>query len=318
MAKAATLEGSQRPNVLARFGQEHARVFFFSLGKLVKNPIGTLMTVAVIGITLALPAALHVLLKNVNAVSYSWESSLQASLFLKESVTRERGEALARELSSRPGVSQSQYLSREQALEEFRQLSGFGEALDLLSENPLPAVVTVTPRRELPKEQVKALLADLAQLPEVDQAKLDQEWLERLYAILEIAQRLVWLVAGLLALAVVVIVGNTVRLDIESRREEIEVMKLIGAPNSFIRRPFLYTGFWFGLLGAVLAYVFVWAALLAVSDPARDLAALYQSSYRVAPLSAAATLAMFGAGVLLAWFGAFWSVARRLSGIEPK
>jgi cell division transport system permease protein len=212
----------------------------------------------------------------------------------------------------------TEYVSREQALAEFRELSGFGEALDLLSENPLPALVLVTPQRELGQAQINALVESLARLPEVEQAKLDQKWLERLYALLEIARRLVWMIAGLLGLAVIVVVGNTIRLDIENRREEIEVMKLIGAPDGFIRRPFLYSGFWYGLLGGVLGFIFVWAALLSIIGPTRQLALLYQSGFTLSGLSFSGTVAMLAAGIALGWLGAFWTVARHLSRIEPR
>lgn len=317
MASAAQ-EASKRPSMFTRFSQEHARVFFFSLGKLWVNPLGTLLTASVIGITLALPAGLHVLVKNVAAVSYSWESTLQVSLFLKDSVNREHGEKLANDIGARPGVSKTKYVSREQSLAEFRELSGFGEALDLLDENPLPAVVVVSPRRDLGKDQIGALVQEFSALPEVEQAKLDQKWLERLYALLDIASRVVWLVAGLLGLAVIVIVGNTVRLDIENRREEIEVMKLIGAPHGFIRRPFLYTGFWYGLFGSLIGLIFVFAALLIIGGPTRQLSALYQSGYALSGLSFNGVLTMFAAGILLGWLGAFWTVSRHLSKIEPR
>lgn len=303
--------------LLTRLAQEHARVFFFSLGKLWQNPVGTLLTAAVIGITLALPAGLNVLLKNLSAVSYSWEGTLQASLFLKDSVNRDRGRKLAAEIGERPGVSKARYISREQSLAEFRELSGFGEALDILSENPLPAVIIVTPQREQTKEQVKELIDGLGKLPEVEMAKLDQKWLERLYAVLEIVERGVALIAGMLALAVIVIVSNTIRLDIENRREEIVVMKLIGAPNSFIRRPFLYTGLWYGLAGAIIACLFVEGVLLALSGPSRRLADLYESGFTLAGPSLGGVLTMFAAGILLGWAGAFWTVTRHLGRIEP-
>lgn len=308
----------QQLSPLGRLAQDHARVFFFSLGKLWINPLGTLLTACVIGITLALPAGLHVLLGNVAAVSSSWESTLQVSLFLNDNTPRERGEALAAEVGRLPTVTKSLYVSREQSLTEFRALSGFGEALDLLDENPLPAVVVVTPDRSLSQPQIQALVDELARRPEVGQAKLDQKWLERLYALVAIASRLVWLIAGLLGLAVVIIVGNTIRLDIENRREEIEVMKLIGAPDGFIRRPFLYAGFWYGLLGGIIGFVFVLVALLTISGPAQQLSALYQSAYSLSGLSFGDVLAMFAAGVLLGWLGAFWTVARHLSQIEPR
>jgi len=309
--------GNARQGWPQRWAQDHLRALFATLGRLFRTPMSTFLTAAVIGITLSLPASLHVLLRNVSAVSYSWEGSLQASLFLKDSVTPERGRALAQSLAARPGVARASYISREQSLAEFRDLSGFGEALDLLSDNPLPAVIVVTPQRNLGEGPTNQLLDALSQLPEVEVAKLDQKWLERLYAILAIVERGVLIVSALLALAVVVTVGNTIRLDIENRREEIIVMKLIGAPDSFIRRPFLYTGFWYGLFGGLIAWLLVHAALEALAGPARRLAGLYDSAYQITGPSAGSVLALLAAGVLLGALGSAWTVGRHLGRYEP-
>ncbi len=289
-----------------------------TLGRLWREPVSTFLTAAVIGITLALPAGLHVLVQNVSAISYSWEGALQASLFLEDEVTPERGRTMVRELEKRQDVAKASYISKEQSMAEFRELSGFGDALDLLSDiNPLPAVVVVTPRRGIEKERVQALMNQLALLPEVEVAKLDQKWLERLYAILEIIERAVLLLAAVLALAVVVTVGNTIRLEIEARREEIIVMKLIGAPDSFIRRPFLYTGLWYGLGGGAFAWLLVQGAIFALTGPARRLAGLYESSYTLVGLDAQATLIVLLAGIALGVFGSAWTVGRHLGRYEP-
>lgn len=311
-------EGSPLPSLAARLGQEHARVFFFSLGKLAQNPVGTFLTALVIGITLALPAGLHILTQNLSAISYSWEGSLQMSLFLKDSVSRDQGVKLATELAGTPGVVHAEYISREQSLTEFRELSGFGEALDILEENPLPAVIAVTPDRAQGKDEVDALLAQFARLPQVELAKMDQKWLERLYAILAIVERAVLMIASLLALAVVVIVGNTIRLDIEARREEIVVMKLIGAPDSFIRRPFLYTGFWYGFAGALFAILLLVVGMAAMAGPSRQLGDLYQSQVLPSGLGVREVASILGSGILLGLAGAFWTVTRHLSRIEPQ
>lgn len=302
---------------LLRLGQEHLRVALYTLGRLWRSPFSTLLTAAVIGITLALPAGLHVLVRNVNAVSYSWEGSLQASLFLKDSVTPEGGRALTAALENRPDVARAQYLSREQSLAEFRELSGFGQALDLLEDNPLPAVVVVTPARELERADMDRLVDALSALPEVEVAKLDQKWLDRLYAILAIIERVVALIAGLLALAVVVTVGNTIRLDIESRRDEIVVMRLIGAPDSFIRRPFLYIGMWYGLAGGVLAWTLVHGALWLLAGPAQRLAGLYDSRFSLAGLPWDASLLVLVGGVVLGMAGAALTLGRHLDRYEP-
>ena len=310
-------ERFERPNWVRRWSQENARVLFATLGRLCREPVSTFMTAAVIGITLALPAALHTLVANLSALSYSWEGALQASLFLKDTVSAEHGRELALKLQARRGIARAAYVSREQSLAEFRELSGFGEALDLLTDNPLPAVIVVTPVRELDQSAVGRLVDELGRLPEVEVAKLDQKWLERLYAILAIVERAVLIVSVLLAVAVVVTVGNTIRLDIENRREEIVVMKLIGAPDGFIRRPFLYTGIWYGVFGGGIAWALVDGALRALAGPAQRLAGLYESSFRLSGIAWDAGLMLVGAGVLLGVLGSAFTVGRHLSRYEP-
>ena len=316
MASTAETAG-ERPNWLKRWALENLRVLFATLGRLCRQPGSTFLTSAVVGITLALPAALHVLLTNVSAISYSWEGSLQASLFLKDSVSQERGRELARIIQDRRSVTSASYISREQSLAEFRELSGFGEALDLLADNPLPAVIVVRPKRELGQAEVSRLLDELARLPEVEVAKLDQKWLERLYAILAIVERGVLILSALLALAVVVTVGNTIRLDIENRRDEIVVMKLIGAPDGFIRRPFLYTGLWYGVFGGLIAWVLVDGALRALAGPAQKLAGLYESSFRLVGITWESGLAVLAAGVVLGVLGSGLTVGRHIARYEP-
>lgn len=307
-----------RPSFLSRFAQGHAREVAFTLRHFYHNLSGALLTCFVIGITLALPAGLHTVVRNINAVSYSWETTLQASLFLKDSTTPAQAQALTEKLKDRPGVANAIYMSREQSLAEFKALSGFGAALDLLETNPLPAVITITPVKGVQRPVIDVLVAELGQLSEVEVAKLDRQWLDRLFALLALVQRLVLLIAGVLSLAVIVIVGNTIRLDIEARRAEIVVMKLIGATDGFIRRPFLYTGLWYGLVGGAIAWALVAAAVIALSAPARELAGLYGSDYRLQGLPLDATMVMFVAGVVLGWFGAWWTVSRHLHAIEPQ
>ncbi len=300
------------------YAREHLRVLLFTLRRLVKNPGGSLLTAAAIGITLALPAGLHLVLQNVSLLSYSWESSVQASLFLRDTVSNAEGEALARELTRREGVANATYISREKALAEFRQLSGFGEALDVLQENPLPAVIVVRPHTDHGPQQIDQLVRELGDLPSVDQARLDTAWLERLYAILDIVQLAVQIIGGLLALAIIITVGNTIRLDIQSRREEIVVLKLIGATDAFIRRPFLYTGTCFGLLGGILAWLLVSLGLWTLSSPVEKLASLYQSNYQLSGFGFGPSLALLGGAMLLGWIGSWWTVARHLGEIEPR
>jgi cell division transport system permease protein len=308
---------ARRPSWLSRQLQDHARAIAATLGAIRRRPVGMLLTAFVVGITLALPAGLHTLLRNLDTVSGGLQGTLRTSLFLRDSVDADRGLELSQSLAKKEGVVDARYIPRDKALEEFRRYSGFGDALDMLKDNPLPAVIVVTPDSHAPQARIDALLKQLAALPEVEQAKLDRQWLERLYAIVDIVKRAVLMIAALLALAVLVVIGNTIRLDIESRREEIVVLKLIGAGNAFIRRPFLYTGLWYGLAGAILACLLVQAGVFALAAPAQHLAGLYDSAAHLRGLSAGALAAVFVTGILLGWIGAFWTVSRHLGRIEP-
>lgn len=311
----------QTPPAPARLAQQHARDAIDALGRLYRAPLASALTAMVIGITLALPAGLQVLLKNLDTLSYRWQESVAASLFLSDSLSEQAGRALTAQIAARPDVAAADYISRAQALAEFKRLSGFGDAVDAvdaLAENPLPAVIAVRPEAGLAAAAVAKLVTDLGALAGVDQAKLDQLWLRRLYAALDLARRAVNIIALLLGLAVVFIVGNTIRLDIENRREEIAVMKLLGATDSFVRRPFLYTGFWYGALGGLLAWLLLSACLLALAAPVRRLAGLYGNQGGLAWPGGGDTLTLIGAGIALGWLGALISVGRRLRAVQPR
>lgn len=301
-----------------RWRLNHHRDFHNSIIRFRRNGAAALLTSMVIGVTLALPAALHCLLRNVSTLSYSWESSLQVSLFLKDEVTLPQGEALAQTLRQQAGQSAIRYMSREQSLQEFRTLSGLGEGLSALDSNPMPAVITITPRKGISRPDLEAMLEPLKALREVEAVAFDQLWQERLYGFLDLIQRFVLVIAGVLSLAVLVVVGNTIRLDIEAKREEIEVVKLLGASDSFIRRPFLYTGFWFGFTGGLIAWLLVQLLAMAVYGPAQTLAALYNTEFTPAGLDLVASAVLFAAGIMLGITGAWWTVSRRLGEIEPR
>lgn len=296
----------------------HVQVFLYSLGELSRAPLSSMMTVAVIGIALALPSGLHVILKNVQHVTRGWDGAAQISLFLTSGMPDEPIAEFRQRLLDMPEIDDVSYISREQALEEFRAHSGFGEALDALDANPLPPVLVIHPTREQSAPAaVGTLLARLQALEQVDIAQLDLQWVKRLYGIMEIGRRGVFIVAALLALAVMLIIGNTIRLAIENRRDEIEIMKLIGATNAFIRRPFLYSGMWYGALGGLFAWLLISIGLWLLRDPVSRLSSLYHSEFQIAFLDAGTTLAMLFAGTLLGLLGSWLSVGRHLSAIEP-
>lgn len=298
--------------------QRHAQVCLEALGRLFRAPGSSLLTIAVIGITLALPTGLHLLLKNVNAVRYSWEGSIQASLFLKKTVSEQDGRQLAQQIGEQAGVKSTRYISRDQALKEFKKLSGFGGALKALNKNPLPAVIVVQPRPGLKPARIQAMVKALGKRPEVAQAKLDQAWLQRLHAILAIVQRCAMVIAGMLAFAVIIIVGNTIRLDIQNRKDQIEIMKLLGASDGFIRRPFLYTGLWYGLWGGILAWIMVHVALWLLAGPVGRLTGLYNSAFTLVGLGFRGSLSLLATGLLLGWLGSWLAVGRHLRAIRPR
>lgn len=303
---------------LAAWRLHHREMLVAGFARLYRRPVATGMTVAVIGIALALPASLLVLVQNVRQVSGSWEGAARISVFLKQGLGDQDVQQAVASVRAIDGVADVRVITAAQALAEFKTRSGFGDAVNLLGENPLPAVLIITPDAAHSAPQTASRLGQaLQQLPQVDQVKLDVQWLRRLQAILNILGRGVWIVGCLLGLAVILIVGNTIRLDIEGRRTEIEVSKLIGATDRFIRRPFLYYGAGYGLVGGLLAWLLVSLSLGLLAGPVRHLAGLYGSGFTLSGEGLTGALLLLAGGALLGWLGAWLAVARHLRDIEP-
>lgn len=296
----------------------HLQTLVGSLGRLAGQPVATAMTMAVIGIALALPASLHLLVTNLQSLSGHWDDSIELSLYLEHGQSAARAAALAEELEAWPQVDAVQLITADEALARFREGSGLGDAVDALEVNPLPHLIAVRPAAgHEDADAIEALAALLKDLPEADIVQADTDWVRRLFAMLEIARRLATLAAGLLAVGVLVIVGNTIRLDIENRRDEIEVTKLVGGTDGFIRRPLLYGGFWYGLGGGLVALVVVTLGLFALAGPVERLSGLYGTGYRPAGLGAAGALMLVLVGAALGWLGSWISATRHLRRIEP-
>ena len=303
---------------LNNYAARHLQTLFYALGQLSLKPFSTLMMVAVIGIALAMPAGLHVLLKNVQQVLAGWDGAAQLSLFLHHEVKEAQAQALADKLRARNGIASVDYISSEQAMDEFKRLSGFGEALKALEENPLPPVLVVHPALEMQgPELLSRLREELAGEQAVEIAQLDMQWIKRLYALMDIGKRGVLVLAAMFALGVLLVVGNTIRLAIQNKRDEIVIIKLIGGTDAFIRRPFLYSGFWYGLLGGVVALLLIESALLFLSGEVNNLAALYSSDFRLATTDLATAGALLLGGLLLGLGGSWLAVGRHLRAIEP-
>jgi cell division transport system permease protein len=300
------------------FVQRHAQVALDSLGRLYRNWIPTVMTAAVIAIALAMPCGLYLLLGNLERLSGSWEGQASMSIFLKQDITDTRAQALLAQVEKWPEVESVQLITPKQALEEFGQQSGFADVLGVLEENPLPYVLIVLPAGEYIDPVAAGTLRDrFSGLPETELAQLDLQWVQRLAAILDIAHRVILIISVLLALAVMLVVGNTIRLEIQNRREEILVTKLIGATNGFVRRPFLYGGIWYGVLGALIAWGVVEAGFWLLSEPVSRLAGLYRSDFSLETLPVQLLGILLAGGTLLGLLGSWLAVGRHLDAIEP-
>lgn len=312
------LQAPRRTGVVSGWFMRHLRTAGTALGRITRQPFASLMTMLVIAVTLALPAALHLVVKNARSLSASWDNALDFSVYLKGDVAEEQARRIAYIVSQRADVASVRFVSADEALEEFRAMSGFGAALDHLTVNPLPHTLVVRPAEGNTEVSIGLLNEELGNLPETDFVQVDTEWVRRFHAILAILERTILIGAALLGAAILVIIGNTIRLDIQNRREEIEVTKLIGASNAFVRRPFLYSGVWYGLAGGLLALALVAYGLHALEEPVARLAGLYDSAFNVLELDAAESLAIVATGVLLGLVGSFVAATRHMRRIEPR
>jgi cell division transport system permease protein len=304
-------------NTIRHYFGLHRANFVGALRRLASQPFASLLTVLVIATALALPAGLRVAVNNADAVSDSWQGAADFTVYLKLDVSEEAARRTAHSIEQRNDVARVTVIDRDAALAEFRARSGFGEALDALGGNPLPHTLVVSPASGIASD-VEALAKAVAALPETDLVQVDTAWVARLRAMLALADRLVDFATVLLGLAVAIVIGNTIRLEINNRSVEIEVTKLVGGTDGFIRRPFLYLGLCYGVAGALLALAIVALALVLLRPPVRALAELYGSSFALAGLSLRESGALLLGGGLLGWAGAGLAAARHLRAIEPK
>lgn len=296
----------------------HKQNAVLAFDELRQQPLASLLTIAVIGIALALPAALSLLVQNGRSVAGSMEEVRDFSVYMQPGQTVEAAEDLAGRLRLKAVVREVRLITAEQALEEFREASGLDNALEALETNPLPHTLVVRPDIEVAPEALESIAEELRSNPAVDQVRIDTDWVRRLNAILELLNRSVWIAAILLITAVIIIVGNTIRLDIQNRRDEIEVYKLLGASNGFVRRPFLYTGICYGLTGGVFGLILLVISALVLAEPIERLTGLYGSQFVLRGLNIATIGAVLGGGLLAGWGGAWSAVSRHISAIQPK
>jgi cell division transport system permease protein len=284
---------------LGAWADHHVYSFVASLGRVLGKPWSTVLTVGVMAVALAMPLGLWLVLGNVSRFSGQVQQSREIGVFLKPEVGAARATALAAELRARNDIASVQLRTPEQGLAQLRA-AGLGESIDALGgDNPLPSLLVVTPAGD------EALLAEsLQSLPEAELVQHDAVWRQRLDGWLRFGNRVALVLASLLGLGALLVVGNTVRLDIQSRREEIGVLQHLGASDGFIRRPFLYLGAWYGLAAGVLAIALLGSAALALRAPVGELAASYGSRFTLAGFDPAASIAVVAGAALLGWIGA--------------
>ncbi|KTD49847.1 cell division ATP transporter FtsX [Legionella rubrilucens] len=296
----------------------HLQAATNSFNFLCRRPLATMMTVIVIAIALALPALFWVFSDSLNQLTADWQRGGHISLYLKQPLSTADQNKTLIQIQETEGVGHATLKTPEEGMQELQKQEGMNDIMRYLPENPLPAVIEVIPAVGIDTPlKVDQLYARLKALPDVEQAKLDIEWVTRLHAILGFASKTAHALMALLACAVVLIVGNTLRLAIHNRHEEIQVLKLIGATDAFIVRPFLYSGVWYGLVGAIFAVLLVNIFMLSIAVAVQELASSYQMHYPLLGLSVKQAYLIVFAAILLGWLGARLSVKRQLAAIEP-
>jgi cell division transport system permease protein len=290
---------------------QHAAALRDSLRRLTASPLATLLNVLVIGVALSLPLGLYLALSQLQGLSRQLSGDPQVSIFLALDASSAEAAEVQRRLRAHPRVAQVRFIPRAEALDDLKRNAGLSDILDNLQRNPLPDAFVATVADNRP-EWLESLREEAAGWAKVAHVQLDSEWARRLHAALRVGRTLTFLLGALLACALVAVTFNTIRLQILTRREEIEVSRLIGATNPFIRRPFLYFGAIQGVAGGVTAWLVVAIAVWILNRDLAGLAALYASTWRLGPLppADAAALLVFSSG--LGWLGAWLSVSRHL------
>lgn len=295
----------------------HSTSAIESLLRLFQTPLQSGMTWLVVAIAVTLPATFFVALTNLEQLTQQWQKNSEMSVFLRQNAHEKAINELQQRWSARADIAQLTYMSPTDALAEFRLHSGLGRIVDSLEQNPLPGVLLIQPKTSIPS-LLENLQQELAREPLVTEVRIDMQWIRRLQEFMRLAERLVLALSGLLTLGLLVIIGNTIRLAIENRRDEILIIKLVGGTNAYVRRPLLYTGLWFGLGGGILAALLLAIGLRWLGNPIAQLANLYQSSFQLHGLGLTGSLQLILMTGLIGLLGAWLAVGRHLSQIEPR
>jgi cell division transport system permease protein len=283
-----------------------------------RAPLQHILTALVIGITLALPALFNIAIGNLQQLGERWDSAPRLSVFLQRKISPEEIQQTQSSLQQQPNVVRISLITPEQGLASFEKSAGLSGTLELLDENPLPPLLVVELNRETRAETLQTLQTNWKKLPYVDSVQIDMEWVQKLFRMMQLGERITIALAALLGLGALLSVGNTIRLAIENRRAEIVVAKLVGATDAFVRRPFLYSGFWFGLSGGIVAILLVVAGYYSVIRPVAELAALYHSDFVLLGLDFFTAASLIFVGVTLGMLGAWLAVGQHLHDMRPR
>ena len=299
----ARSERSQRRPV-SSWREHHGWSAGNRLRRLASKPVGSLLTIAVMGLALALPLAFYLLLSNVQSLGDALGRNQVINVFLKTDQVASNAQLLAKKVEQHDGVASVTVKSPQEGMDELSKMQGFSDSLHALDSNPLPYVLLVQPQDDISADAANQLVDDLRNEPGVDMVQDSGTWRQRLDALLGVGNRAVFILAALFALAVLLVVGNTVRVDITSRADEIGVLKLIGASRAFVRRPYLYAGIWYGLFSGILAVALAIAIEFALADPVARLSQVYEGKLQVGGLPPWLLLAVPVAAAFLGWLGA--------------
>lgn len=295
---------------------QQSRVLRTAWQRMFTSPLAGLLNILVIGIALSLPAGMYVLLQNAQGLVTKLSGTPQISLFLNMDAKTDDIDKLRKLLTQNSAIEKITFVSRDQALEQLKQNSGLADVISSLDQNPLPDGFVIAPKPSQ-AATLDALRDELARLPKVEQVQLDSAWAYKLDALLKFGRLGVLILASLLSLALIAVTFNTIRLQILTHRDEIEVSRLIGATNGFIRRPFLYFGALQGLLGGIMAWLIISISLLLLNWQVSALAKLYASPFTLHSLSPSDSFALLIFSFYLGWLGAWLSVGRHLLKTRP-
>lgn len=314
-----TRAGGSFTDRLKAYRDQHAQALFSSLGRLFSTPFTTAMTIGVLALAIALASGFYLVVMNLQQLTGGLEASNQISLFLRDEISEAHAKKFAESIKVNPKVKNVKVITKQKAMDEFKKFSGFGEAIEVLEKNPLPVVIEVLPKDSLAdKQALTDLLEDFKKSTEVDFAQMDLAWVERLQSIVHTAKLTADILSVLLGFAVFFIAGNTIRLEIHDRRDEILISKLVGATNGFIQRPFLYTGFWIGFLSGVFAWFIVTFILLVLRPSVENISGLYEGSFHLLFFSYAETFFLLATSTLLTIVGSWLVLHFQIKQLQPE